>query len=362
MKQAGHEWCNEFSKRIQELGYEKSTSSNCLFFRRKTKTVLIVYIDDMIVFSKEPIELQEAVKEITSIFDVVDLGSTKKILGVNIDENDGKIYLHQKDSIMALIQKFDSYKPKMSNLPITKIDDLFIDDDNDGDDEDVKETPYRSLLGSLAFIASRTRPDITFAVNVFARFQQNPKVKHWKGLLRVLGYLQYTNDYRLLMSGAKDTIIHSYADANFAANPKTRRSTSGAIHYIDCIPILWESSQQPNVSLSTMEAEFIALAEATRDSIWLKRVRDEVLKAMGIQYNKDSILYCDNTAAITFSDTECENKRSRHIDVKYKFVREQVMSGNFILRYIETKSNMADLFTKQQGKQRMKMYRDFLLP
>ncbi|GFX48266.1 retrovirus-related Pol polyprotein from transposon RE2 [Trichonephila clavipes] len=140
--------------------------------------------------------------------------------------------------------------------------------------EEILTVPYRNLIGSLSFIAIRTRPDIMYAVNVLSQFQANPGIKHWNCLLRLLGYLKYTQEYKLELPKVKSLKLRCYSDSDFATNRDDRVSMGGFITFIDETPISWRTFKQNSVSLSTMEAEYVSLTEAAKEFIWLKNVID----------------------------------------------------------------------------------------
>ncbi|KAF8785431.1 Secreted RxLR effector protein 161 like protein [Argiope bruennichi] len=139
--------------------------------------------------------------------------------------------------------------------------------------EEILTFPHRNLIGSLSFIAIRTRPDIMYAVNVLSQFQSNPGMKHWNCLLRLLGYLKYTQDYKLELSKIKSLKLRCYSDSDFASNRDDRVSMGGFIIFIDETPISWRTFKQKSVSLSTMEAEYVSLTEAANEFFWLKNVQ-----------------------------------------------------------------------------------------
>ncbi|GFX99632.1 retrovirus-related Pol polyprotein from transposon TNT 1-94 [Trichonephila clavipes] len=165
--------------------------------------------------------------------------------------------------------KNEKYKYPVSSLPISK-GQVLSKLDSPKTSEEILTVPYRNLIGSLSFIAICTRPDIMYAVNVLSQFQANPGIKHWNCLLRLLGYLKYTQEYKLELSKVKSLKLRCYSDSDFATNRDDRVSMGGFITFIDETPISWRTFQQKSVSLSTMEAEYVSLTEAAKEFIWLK--------------------------------------------------------------------------------------------
>ncbi|GFV19633.1 retrovirus-related Pol polyprotein from transposon TNT 1-94 [Trichonephila clavipes] len=271
---------------------------------------------DMIIFEKEMENENFVLQLLQKNFDLIIMGKTKKLLGIEFEE------------IGQVLSKLDS--PKTS--------------------EEILTVPYRNLIGSLSFIAIRTRPDIMYAVNVLSQFQANPGIKHWNCLLRLLGYLKYTQEYKLELSKVKSLKLRCYSDSDFATNRDDRVSMGGFITFIDETPISWRTFKQKSVSLSTMEAEYVSLTEAAKEFIWLKNVIDN--KSLNLELS-ENVMFCDNQAAISFSKSPVENYRTKHIDVRYHFLRNWIYDKVFQIKYIGTKNNLADIFTKPMVKEKL---------
>lgn len=214
----------------------------------------------------------------------------------------------------------------------------------------MQSIPYRNLIECLFFVAGRTRPDIMFAVNLLSQFQSNPGMKHWNALLKLLGYLKNTQNYKLNLSKIKQLNLTCYTDSDFAANRDDRVSIGGYIVFLGETPISWRTFKQQCISLSTMEAEYVSMTEAAIELTWLKNVMLNVSLGLKLENCK---LYCDNQAAISFSNSLYESSRTKHIHIRYHFLRKYVSDKFFKLEYIPSKSNLADCFTKAQVKEQL---------
>lgn len=135
---------------------------------------------------------------------------------------------------------------------------------------EMNKLPYRILIGSLSYLAGRTRPDISYAVNILSQFQSNPGRMHWEALLKLLSYVISTKDFKLNLSNMQDLNLTAYSDAAFASNRDDRTSMSGQIIFLDRVPISWRSSKQKSVSLSSMECEFVALTETAKELVYFR--------------------------------------------------------------------------------------------
>lgn len=352
LHQSGREWFFEIHRTLGELGFQKFNWCNCSYIYKKS-VVILVYVDDIIIFGRNQNWINNTIKLLKGKFDLKILGKTKLLLGVQFLEEKDNLYIHQSDYINKLGKSYEKYKFPISSLPISK-GVIFSKNQcpqNDSEITEMSKIPYRSLIGSLSFLAARTRPDIAYAVNIFSQFQENPGITHWDGLLKLLGYVCHTKNFKLKLSNINDISLIAYSDADFANNRDDRTSMSGQIIFIDNVPISWRSIKQKSVSLSSMESEFIALTEATKELIWLQNILNECKTYELISENIiKAVLLIDNQAAIDFVKSPVENYRTKHIDVKLFFVRDLIYQELFHVKYVQSKNNCADIFTKPLTK------------
>jgi hypothetical protein len=180
---------------------------------------------------------------------------------------------------------------------------------------------------------------------------------HWMGLLKLLGYVKYTQNLKLNLSAISNTNLIGYTDADFANNKDDRTSMGGMILFVDRVPISWRSNKQKSVCLSSMESEFVALTDASKELVWFQRILQECQIHKIFLIKQDTpLLLADNQASMDFSKSPIENHRSKHIDVKLFFVRDLIYKNIFKLEYIPSKLNLADIFTKAQVKVRLKWF------
>ncbi|GFU34321.1 retrovirus-related Pol polyprotein from transposon TNT 1-94 [Trichonephila clavipes] len=228
------------------------------------------------------------------------MGKTKKLLGIEFEEIGNSLFIHQRSYIRRICEIYEKYKSPVSSLPISN-GQVLSKLDSPKTSEEILTVPYRNLIGSLSFIAIRTRPDIMYAVNVLSQFQANPGIKHWNCLLRLLGYLKYSQEYKLELSKVKSLKLRCYSDSDFATNRNDRVSMGGFITFIDETVISWRTFKQKSVCLSTMEAEYVSLTEAAKEFIWLKNVINN--KSLNLELS-ENVMFCDNQAAISFSKSQ----------------------------------------------------------
>ena len=206
----------------------------------------------------------------------------------------------------------------------------------------VEGFPYQNIVGALLYLSINTRPDISYPVGVLARFSKTPTVRACKAVLRVLIYLRGTAEVGIRFTG-DDLRVYGYSDADWAGDLDSRRSTTGYVIYAAGEPIAWQSKLQSTIAVSTMEAEYMAAFGAIQELIWTKGVLSE----MGFDYIDPMILHMDAQSAIALAKNPTHHKRSKHIDIKYHWLREHTYeNGTVELKHCATENMVADVMTK----------------
>jgi len=209
------------------------------------------------------------------------------------------------------------------------------------DNEVIANVPYASLIGSLLYLSNCTRPDITYAVNKLSSYNAKPSEFHWKCAKRILKYLKLTAKLGLTFKQSKTWNLTGYTDSDYASDLDTRKSTTGYLIQLNGNTISWNSKRQPTIATSTAEAEYMALFETTRELIWCNKLINELVKN-----TYDLNLACDNQSTIKLAKNPVMHQRTKHIDVKYHYIRTQITNYNICLYYLPTKSMLADILTK----------------
>ena len=228
---------------------------------------------------------------------------------------------------------------KPVNTPVDSSMKLMKATDKDGC---VDKKLYTSAVGSLLYLSTATRPDITYAVSNVAKYCAKPTKQHWLAVKRIMRYLKGTLNYCLLYSLDGSTICVGFSDADWGGDLDDRKSTSGYLFTLSGAAISWRSKKQTCVALSTAEAEYIALASAAQEAIWLKQLTNDLKN----ESSDATTIYEDNQSTICMSKHPQFHGRSKHIAIKYHFIREQVGNNTVELKYCRTNDMVADMLTK----------------
>lgn len=338
LKQASRCWNKKFKHFIEKFGFVACASDPCVFVYKYMDNIVIlaIYIDDGILAGNNNDFLDKVIEHLRQQFEikVVDIGC---FVGLQIDQrNDGSIFIHQNAYTKKILQRFRMDDCKIVSTPSDKNQTL-----EKFEKEKQANYPYRELIGSLLFLTA-TRPDISYSVGLISRYMERPTKIHVNAAKRVLKYLKGTQNFGILYQSGGPQRFTGYSDADYAGDIDTRKSTSGYAFILGNGIISWCSERQQSVSLSTTESEYVAASNAIKELIWLKRLINELVAG---QY-KSVEFYLDNQSAIRLIKNPEFHKRSKHIDVRYHFIREKFNEKLFNLHYVETKEQLADIFTK----------------
>lgn len=202
---------------------------------------------------------------------------------------------------------------------------------------------FKQLVGCLMYLTV-TRPDLMFSVCLLSRFMANPRVSHWLAGKRILRYLKGTIElgifYRRNEGG--DMRLMAFTDSDYAGDLNDRRSTTGCVFLMGSGSISWALKKQPVVALSTTEAEYIAAAFCACQCVWIRRI----LEKIGAEEKSATVIHCDNNSTIQLSKHPVLHGKSKHIEVRFHYLRELVSGEIVKLEYCATENQVADIFTK----------------
>jgi hypothetical protein len=294
-------------------------------------------------------------KEIFAIFgnapfQIKDLGEPKKFLGCTFDRDRaaGTIKLSIGHYIDTLVNRLGLTDAKSPGSPLNPGTNLRRRPISEGPDENMIDVPYRATIGCLSWICEACRPDISFARTYLAQFMDNPTMQHWDAAKHVVRYLKGTRDHGIVYRKDVEVGLNIYADADWAGNAEDRKSISGIITLVNGAPLSWESRKQRTVAISTMEAEYNAATCATQDIIWMRRLFKGFSQGfdLGSYISNPTPFYLDNQSAIVFIKNDTSFNRTKHIDTKFKFVRNTMDNKIITIYHVSGTENPADILTK----------------
>ena len=347
LKQVGRKWYDTLKHTLADLGFRVSIADPGVFHTRvgEHPIIIAVHVDDCAITSSSSALLREYKKKIHARHSITDLGPIHWLLGIKItrDRDLRTLALSQESYIDTIIRRFNLEEAKAIPTPMTPGISYSSKDAPADETEAVRmaKTPYRQAIGSLMYAAVATRPDISFAVSTLSQFLENPGESHWEAVKRVFRYLAGTQEHALTYGGERHELT-GYTDAD-GSSQDHRRAISGYAFTIDGGAISWSSRKQELIALSTAEAEYIAATHAAKEGIWLQKLIGELYADVVIT---PLVLYCDNQAALTLATTDNYHARTKHIDIRFHFIRHSVEMGVFKLIYCPTDDMVADILTK----------------
>lgn len=339
LKQAGRQWYFKLSKTLVSLGLEPMKNEPCLFhgYSNGSIVLVLVYVDDILVASREKKCIVDIYHRLLEDFEIKDLGLAKYCLGFEIDQSEGQIGLFQTGYILGLLKQYGMDQCNSVVTP-SEVNVRFDDTENDFLSNDY---PYRELIGGLMYLSVGTRPDISNTVSRLAQFTNKPRKCHWIAAKRVLRYLASSANSGLVYTKANESII-GYTDADWGGCIIDRRSYTGYAFIFSGAAITWKSQKQRTVALSSTEAEYVSLAEAAKEALYLR----SSLCELGLNDWSDIVIYVDNRGAQFLANDPVFHARTKHIDIKHHFVRESISAGMFVLEHVPTEHMIADVLTK----------------
>ena len=239
LKQSSRCWNEALDKHLKKMGFRQSNNDPCIYILQSggETFIIAVYVDDIILAGNTSESIQTFIKGIADKFEVSDMGRLHHFVGIKISYfESGKMWMGQPTYVRKVLQKFQMDKSKPVSTPVESGAKLV--KATDGDDL-IDQELYQSAVGSLLYLSTKTRPDITYAVGAAARFSSQPSQAHWVAVKRLMRYLSGTLDYGLLY-GYNDTIA-GFSDADWAGDCNDRKSTSGFVFMLSGAAISWNS-------------------------------------------------------------------------------------------------------------------------
>lgn len=341
---------------------------------------------------------------LSSKYRMMDLGPVQQFLGIQVERNrqERTIRIHQGPYVESILRRFQMDNCNGIATPMEPNTQLF--EATDFNASPSQRLDYQRAIGSIMYVMLGTRPDLAYAVSTLSKYCINPGPKHSRAVQRVFRYLRKTKDFGITFGGAPNPAVQEairqdatgkelskgitgvtafgFTDSDWAGDKDSRKSTSGYLYTLYGGAISWKSAKQPIVATSSTEAEYIACTDAAKEGLWLRRIMAEIrgesaresmeysheteaqklfrslsiksspVQKPGKQPTRPQIILADNQGAIKLSKNPQHHNRTKHIDVKYHFVRESCKEGLIQLVYIATGEMVADILTKSLPRDR----------
>jgi hypothetical protein len=302
-----------------ERGFEMGKVDQTLFLLRQGRDILIVhvYVDDIVFGGSSNSLVAWFVKDMSRDFEMSMMGELQFFLGLQIKQSKEGTFVHLSKYTKDIVQKFKMEDSKAMMTPMSMTTAL----DADEEGEHVNQKEYRSMIGSLLYLTA-TRPDIQFSVCLCAHFQVSPRTSHRQVVKRIFRYLRHTPDFGIWSSASSSLALHGFSDADFAGCRLVRKSTSGTCQFLGSSLVSWSSRKQSSVAQSTAEAEYVAAASCCSQLLWISYTMSD----FGEEYTHVP-LQCDSTSAISVAKNPVLHYKTKHIEVRYHFLRDNVRKG-----------------------------------
>ncbi|GJW30223.1 retrovirus-related pol polyprotein from transposon TNT 1-94 [Tanacetum coccineum] len=338
LKQAPKAWYETLSKFLIQHKFVRGTIDNTLFTYKTKSDVIIVqiYVDDIIFGSTSSKLSKKFRKLMTKKYEMSMMGELTYILGFQIKQDFKRISIFQEKYVKDLLKKYDLADCALVKYPMLPPNNL-------GPDESgvsVNETLFRGMIWSLMYLTAR-RLFIQFSICLCARYQANPKESHLVAVKIIFRYLKGTPNLILLYPKGLGFDLKAYSDSDYTGCNLDRKSTSGGYQILGGKLVCWSTKKQSSVAMSSAKSEYVAAARCCAQVLWIK----SQMADYDVLYDKVPI-FCDNISAIAISNNPVLHSRTKHINIRYHFIRDHILKGNIELNFVPTDLQLADIFTK----------------
>ncbi|GAU36961.1 hypothetical protein TSUD_57390 [Trifolium subterraneum] len=343
LKQAPRAWNKKIDSFLCDIKFVKCTTEHGVYVRRSSSNNLIIlclYVDDLLITGGNEKEISDFKLELMREFEMTDLGHISYFLGIEFYKSSRGLLMHQRRYASEVLKRFEmdncnhAITPSEPRLQLSK-----------GKEEDEMDpTQYRRLIGSLRYLCN-TKHDLAYSVGIVSRFMQKPKLSHLAAVKRILRYIRGTMDYGILFPSTdkgKRCKLIAYTNSSWCGDIEDRKSTAGYVFLLGGAPIAWSSKKESVVALSSCEAEYIAASLCACQAIWLANLIEEI---MGEDHGVVK-MRIDNISAINLAKNPVAHGKSKHIEMRFHYLREQVRNGRICVEHCKSEDQIADIMTK----------------
>lgn len=344
LRQAPRAWSKKLCDDLLSAGFRPLVHAESVF--RSTApsplVLIVIYVDDILVISHDKKAVNQVEALLSSLYTIKDLGDAEYFLGVKIERSPSRIKLTQTSYINSMLERYGMSDSKPAPTPMVQPVDLMATlPTSDANLEAMKSVPFREAIGSLLYLAVRTRPDIAVAVSILAKHSNAPGRSHWEAVKRIMRYLKQSSEQGLVYTKSDNVKLSIYCDSDWATDPNDRHSRTGVLCLVGDCPVSWTSRKQTVPSVSSCEAEYIALFEAGRDAVWIRNLLCELGECPDA--GPTTVLH-DNQGSIAWA--EGGMRRVKHVELKYHYTQHLIKTRQIRVEYVASEDNKADGLTK----------------
>mmetsp|Transcript_7697 Transcript_7697/g.28359 ORF Transcript_7697/g.28359 Transcript_7697/m.28359 type:complete len:1164 (+) Transcript_7697:1563-5054(+) len=352
-RQSSRLFCKHLENTLLSLGWTQIVCDNCVYKRENSRgevyMILAVYVDDILVVSSDSEAMDDFWRKLNDLYRLKMSKELNTFLGMQIEYNreDRQLRIHQERYALEIITKFGlDQSPKVVDTPVPV---GWQQQENSQILIGAKLKEYQSMVGSLLYLSTQTRPDIAYLMHILCKGMSQPTRCLMKLARRGLQYIKNTLDWGL--NYGQSTSLRGFSDSDYAGDIGDRKSLTGFVFMWNGASVNANSKKQTSVALSTCEAELYALTRTTQEALFIKHFLTE-LKVWNS--NEPMTIMGDNSCSIQLTKDPVHHPKVKHIAVKYFFIRDEVKKGSVKIEKVETTYNLADLFTKPLGRDRFR--------
>jgi len=363
LKQAGYEWLRKLRGDLRSIGFTQCEEDENIFISLYKRIIIAVYVDDILLLTFKKSDIDELANQFSRFFQYRDLGPVKKFLSMDIYRPDphGDIYVSQGTYLRRIIARFGMTNSNPAKSPAETSIQLY---KRRTDEEPADAELYRQIIGSCMHAATIARPDIAFITNKLSQYMMDPSKQHMLAAKHLLRYLNGHTDLCIRYKSDthdSDIIPAIYADASYGMDTDDGKSTTGYLATINGGIVSYYSGKQKLLALSSMEAEYVALMEACRESVFIRKILSSLQPLIPSIPNTISIgFHTDAISVINNIKNNIQSARTKHFKIKASYIRELYESGEIDILHIASEDQPADALTKPLGPAKHKLALELL--
>ena len=329
LRQAPRAWNNKLDETLKSMGFIRSINDQAVYTsnRKESKLWVGVYVDDLIITRSNPEEIDVFKTSMKTKFEMTNFILLHSYLGIQVMQEEDGIKMCQTRYAIRILDMFNMSDCNASKTPM----ECRLKLDRNGEGLEVESTCFRRIIGCLRYL-TLTRPDLVYSVSYLSRFMSKSYSNHMTAAKRILRYVKGTINFGLKYKSDEGSDLIGYCDNDYTGDLDDRKSTSGFIFFLGTNPIAWNCSKQKVIALSSCKAEYISSTMSVCQGIWIIRFMHEL---NGCE-EKCFDVCIDNKSAIEISRNPVHHGRTKHIDVRFHFIRKCVEEG---ISYLETHSD-----------------------